>query len=353
MKLVVTGASGFIGSAVARRAVSESIDVVNIDSMTYAATEGSTASIAQSDGYVHERVDIVDTGAVLDVLERHQPDAIMHLAAESHVDRSIDDPADFVVTNVVGTVSMLTAATAYWESMRTARAPSFRFHHISTDEVFGELGEQGAFDRTSPYEPRSPYSASKASSDHFVRAWRHTYRLPTLISNCSNNYGPYQLPEKLIPLVIIRAVSGEPIPVYGSGTQVRDWLHVDDHARALLTIIADGSVGESYMVGGDAEQRNIDVVRMICDLLDELRPASGPYRDQITSVTDRPGHDFRYAVDFSDTTSELGWQPSVGFEDGLRQTVEWYLDNEAWWRPLLSERQVTRRQGTDDTGGRT
>ena len=353
MKLVVTGASGFIGSAVARRAVSEGLDVVNIDSMTYAATEGSTESIARSDGYVHERVDIVDTQAVLAVLERHQPDAIMHLAAESHVDRSIDHPADFVVTNVVGTVSMLTAATTYWESMGPDRRQSFRFHHISTDEVFGELGEHGAFDRTSPYEPRSPYSASKAASDHFVRAWHHTYGLPTLVSNCSNNYGPYQLPEKLIPLVVIRAVRGESIPVYGSGNQVRDWLHVDDHARALLTIIARGAVGESYMVGGDAEQRNIDVVRMICELLDELRPASQPYRDQITPVADRPGHDFRYAVDFSDTTMELGWQPSVTFRDGLRQTVEWYLDNEAWWQPLLSDRQVTRRQGSGDKGART
>lgn len=350
MKLVVTGASGFIGSAVARLAVSEGHDVVNIDCLTYAATEGSTRLIANSDRYVHEKVNIVDTELVLDVLRRHRPDAIMHLAAESHVDRSIDQPTDFVITNVVGTVSMLTAAMAYWESLERAEHAAFRFHHISTDEVFGELDDHGSFNRTSPYAPRSPYSASKASSDHFVRAWHHTYGLPTLISNCSNNYGPFQLPEKLIPLAIIRAISGEAIPVYGTGTQIRDWLHVDDHARSLLTIIERGCVGSTYMVGGNAEKRNIDVVEMICDILGELQPKGSSYRNQIEFVTDRPGHDSRYSVDFSDTTRELGWVPSVEFEGGLRQTVEWHLDNGEWWEPLLTDLRVTRRQGSFDMG---
>lgn len=351
MKLVITGASGFIGSAVARLAVSEGHDVVNVDCLTYAATAGSTSSIAGSSHYVHENVSIVDTESVLDVLHRHQPDVIMHLAAESHVDRSIEHPADFVITNVVGTVSLLTAATTYWESLADDERETFRFHHISTDEVFGELDAHGSFNRSSSYAPRSPYSASKASSDHFVRAWQHTYGLPTLISNCSNNYGPYQLPEKLIPLTIIRGVNGESLPVYGQGTQVRDWLHVDDHARALLTIVGRGSVGSTYMVGGNAERRNIDVVEMICRILDELRPKQSSYRDQIELVADRPGHDARYAVDFSDTTAELGWVPMVSFEGGLRGTVEWYLDNTPWWEPLVAGSAVTRRQGSPDRGG--
>lgn len=350
MKLVVTGASGFIGSAVARLAVAEGHDVVNIDCLTYAATEGSTRSIVDSGRYVHENVNIVETESVLEVLHRHRPDAIMHLAAESHVDRSIDHPADFVITNVVGTVSMLTAATTYWESLPHGGRDAFRFHHISTDEVFGELGEHGAFSRTSAYAPRSPYSASKASSDHFVRAWYHTYGLPTLISNCSNNYGPYQLPEKLIPLAIIRAIGGESIPVYGTGTQIRDWLHVDDHARSLLTIVSHGAVGSTFMVGGNAERRNIDVVGAICDLLDRLRPKAGSYRDQIEFVADRPGHDARYAIDFTDTTQDLGWAPSVEFEGGLLATVEWYLENGEWWKPLLADTNVTRRQGTREMG---
>lgn len=351
MKLVITGASGFIGSAVARLAVSEGHDVVNVDCLTYAATAGSTRSIADSPRYRHENVNIVDTESVLDVLRRHRPDAIMHLAAESHVDRSIEHPADFVITNVVGTVNLLTAATTYWESLDDAEREAFRFHHISTDEVFGELDAHGSFNRASPYAPRSPYSASKASSDHFVRAWHHTYGLPTLISNCSNNYGPYQLPEKLIPLTILRGVSGESLPVYGQGTQVRDWLHVEDHARALLTILGRGSVGSTYMVGGNTERRNIDVVEMICRILDELRPKPSPYRGQIELVADRPGHDARYAVDFSDTTTELGWVPTISFEDGVRRTVEWYLANTPWWKPLVADRGVTRRQGSLDRGG--
>ncbi|MCF8485592.1 MAG: dTDP-glucose 4,6-dehydratase [Rhodobacteraceae bacterium] len=343
MKLLVTGGAGFIGSAVVRLAVSRGHEVVNLDAMTYAACAENVASVATSNLYSFEQADIRDRAALNRIFTTHRPDVVMHLAAESHVDRSIDGPGDFIETNITGTFNMLEAARAYW--VEQGKPASFRFHHISTDEVFGSLGETGQFTETTSYDPRSPYSASKAASDHLVRAWHETYGLPVVLTNCSNNYGPYHFPEKLIPVVILNALHGRPIPVYGAGENVRDWLYVEDHADALLTVVEKGTVGRSYNIGGENEARNIDIVRTICGLLDEMRPQGAPHDRLITFVTDRPGHDARYAIDPQRIRAELGWRPSVTLEQGLRQTVRWYLDNEAWWQPLLERQGVGKRLG--------
>ncbi|CAM5354085.1 dTDP-glucose 4,6-dehydratase [Thauera mechernichensis] len=343
MKILVTGGAGFIGSAVVRLAVSRGHEVVNVDALTYAACLANVAPVADSGRYAFEHVDIRDRAALDRVFAQHKPDAVMHLAAESHVDRSIDGPGAFIETNVNGTYYMLEAARAYWTA--AGRSEGFRFHHISTDEVFGSLGETGKFTEDTPYDPRSPYSASKAASDHLVRAWRETYGLPTVLTNCSNNYGPYHFPEKLVPVVILKAISGQPIPVYGDGGNVRDWLYVEDHADALLLVLEKGAVGRSYNIGGENEARNIDLVRTICATLDELRPAARPYAEQIRFVTDRPGHDRRYAIDPTRICTELGWRPSVTVEEGLQRTVRWYLENESWWRPLLERDGVGERLG--------
>jgi dTDP-glucose 4,6-dehydratase len=347
MKILVTGGAGFIGSAVIRHLIARGEAVVNVDKLTYAATPEALESAADSPAYAFEKVDICDGAALRDVFARHRPDAIMHLAAESHVDRSIDDAAAFIQTNVVGTCRLLEVATAYWRDLEGAAREAFRFHHISTDEVFGALGAEGHFTEESPYRPNSPYSASKASSDHFVRAWHKTYGLPVVTSNCSNNYGLYQFPEKLIPLMIINALEGKPLPVYGKGENVRDWLHVEDHAAALASVVTQGRVGQTYNVGGDEELRNIDVVGMICDLVDELRPdrKNTPRRDLITFVTDRPGHDLRYAVDCAKIRRELGWAPRESFASGLKKTVAWYLDHEDWWRGVQARRYQGERLG--------
>ena len=347
-KVLVTGGAGFIGSAVIRLLVGEiGCAVVNVDKLTYAANPSSLAPIDQSPLYAFEQVDICDRDAVNTVLARHAPDAIMHLAAESHVDRSIDGPGDFIQTNIVGTYTLLEAARGYWMGLAEDSKARFRFHHISTDEVFGSLGAEGAFTEETRYDPRSPYSASKASSDHLVRAWNETFGLPVVLSNCSNNYGPYHFPEKLIPLMIISGLKGVPLPVYGKGENVRDWLYVDDHARALWSILSAGRPGESYNVGGNEEISNIEVVRQVCALLDELAPrADGVEREQqITFVHDRPGHDFRYAIDASKLTGELGWTPSETFATGLRKTVAWYLGNHDWWEPILDGRYAGERLG--------
>jgi dTDP-glucose 4,6-dehydratase len=343
MKLLVTGGAGFIGSAVVRLAVARGHGVVNLDCLTYAANPENVASVAGSELYSFEQADIRDRAALDRIFATHAPDAVMHLAAESHVDRSIDGPADFIQTNITGTFNLLEAARAFWT--RQGRPAGFRFHHISTDEVFGSLGPTGQFTEDTPYDPRSPYSASKAASDHLVRAWGETYGLPVLLTNCSNNYGPYHFPEKLIPVTILNALHGRPIPVYGTGENIRDWLYVEDHAEALLLVLEQGRLGRSYNIGGENERRNIDLVRSICALLDEMAPKATPYADQITFVTDRPGHDARYAIDPSRIRDELGWRPSVTVEEGLRRTVRWYLDNEAWWRPLLARAGLGERLG--------
>jgi dTDP-glucose 4,6-dehydratase len=347
-KVLVTGGAGFIGSAVIRLLVGElGRAVVNVDKLTYAANLASLASVDQSPLYAFEQVDICDRDAVNSVLRTHKPDAIMHLAAESHVDRSIDGPGDFIQTNIVGTYTLLEAARGYWSGLEADARARFRFHHISTDEVFGSLGAEGAFTEDTRYDPRSPYSASKASSDHLVRAWHETFGLPVVLSNCSNNYGPYHFPEKLIPLMIIKGLKGEPLPIYGKGENVRDWLYVDDHARALWSILAHGRPGESYNVGGNEEIANIDVVRQVCSLLDALAPrvGGGKREAQITYVQDRPGHDFRYAIDASKLTGELGWAPRESFASGLRKTVAWYLGNTEWWQPILDDRYTGERLG--------
>lgn len=335
----MTGGAGFIGSAVVRRLIRDtSHQVLVVDKLTYAGNLDSLAPVAGSDRYGFEQADIADAGRMRAILSRFQPDVIMHLAAESHVDRSIDGPGAFVQTNVVGTFTLLQAALAYWRGLTGERRDAFRFHHISTDEVFGTLGPDGFFHEEYPYQPNSPYSASKAASDHFVRAWHHTYGLPTLITNCSNNYGPYHYPEKLIPLVILNALEGKPLPVYGRGKNVRDWLYVEDHAEALIKVAEAGKVGENYNIGGWNERSNIDVVRAICALMDEMAPngAIGPREGLITYVTDRPGHDLRYAIDAGKIERELGWRPAETFETGLRKTVAWYLDNQAWWQRVRS-----------------
>jgi dTDP-glucose 4,6-dehydratase len=344
MKLLVTGGAGFIGSAVVRLAVARGHEVVNLDALTYAANPANVAQAAASNLYTFEHADIRDRAALDRVFAAHNPDAVMHLAAESHVDRSIDGPSDFIETNVTGTFNMLEAARANW--VARGRPAAFRFHHISTDEVFGSLGPTGQFTETTAYDPRSPYSASKAASDHLVRAWHETYGLPVVMTNCSNNYGPYHFPEKLVPVVILNALHGRPIPVYGAGENVRDWLYVEDHADALLTVLEKGTLGRSYNIGGENEARNIDLVRMICTLLDEMRPAGAPHDRLITFVTDRPGHDARYAIDPTRIRAELGWRPSVTLQEGMRRTVRWYLDNESWWRPLLDRKGVGTRLGT-------
>ncbi len=348
MKILVTGGAGFIGSAVVRQAIAQGDAVVNLDALTYAGSLSNVASVADHPGYAFEQVDLRDRAELDRVFAEHKPDAVMHLAAESHVDRSIDGPGDFIETNITGTFNLLEAARGYWE--RSGRPEGFRFHHISTDEVFGTLGDTGKFTETTPYSPNSPYSASKAASDHLVRAWGETYDLPVVLSNCSNNYGPYQFPEKLIPVVVLNALAGKPIPVYGQGVNVRDWLYVEDHAAALLTVLKKGVLGESYNIGGNAEAKNIDLVHMLCAILDEERPGAAPHKDLITFVTDRPGHDHRYAIDASKIAADLGWEPSLTLEEGLRQTVRWYLENEAWWRPLQARKGVGERLGSGKTG---
>ncbi len=344
MKILVTGGAGFIGSAVVRLAIRQGHSVVNVDALTYAACLENVAPVSNSPAYAFERADIRDRAALDRIFAAHDPDAVMHLAAESHVDRSIDGPGDFIATNLTGTFNMLEAARAHWTAR--GKPQGFRFHHISTDEVFGTLGETGRFTEDTPYAPNSPYSASKAGSDHLVRAWHETYGLPTVMTNCSNNYGPYHFPEKLIPVVILNALHGRPIPVYGQGLNVRDWLFVEDHAEALLTVVEKGQVGRSYNVGGNAEARNIDIVRTICAILDRRRPDAAPHDRLITFVEDRPGHDLRYAIDASRIRDELGWQPTVTLEEGLERTVDWYLANEDWWRPLLDRQGVGQRLGT-------
>lgn len=345
MKILVTGGAGFIGSAVVRLAVSRGLSVVNVDALTYAACLENVASVAQSPLYAFEKADIRDLAALERIFAAHQPDAVMHLAAESHVDRSIDGPADFIETNITGTFNMLEAARRYWQAK--GKPEGFRFHHISTDEVFGSLGAEGQFTEATPYDPRSPYSASKAASDHLVRAWHETYGLPVVLSNCSNNYGPFHFPEKLIPVVILNALAGKPLPIYGNGANVRDWLYVEDHADALLTVLTKGANGRSYNIGGENERSNLQLVQQICDLLDTMQPrAEGSYRDLITFVADRPGHDARYAIDPTRMRNELGWRPSVTLEQGLERTVRWYLDNAPWWQALQARAGVGERLGT-------
>ena len=338
MRLLVTGGCGFIGSAVVRHVIRDSDwSVANVDKLTYAGNLDSLADAYASNRHRHYKTDICDRAALDGIFREVQPDAVLHLAAESHVDRSIDGAAPFIQTNLVGTWTLLEATLAYWRTLDTDTKARFRFQHISTDEVFGSLGPTGAFSETTPYAPNSPYSASKAGSDHLVRAWHHTYGLPTLATNCSNNYGPYHFPEKLIPLIIIRALRGERLPVYGKGENVRDWLHVEDHAEALTLVLRQGRPGETYNVGGGSERRNIDVVRAICALLDEMRPdPAGSHTRLIEFVTDRPGHDARYAIDATKIARELGWRPRHTFDEGLRQTVHWFLDNRPWWERILS-----------------
>ena len=351
MRLLVTGGAGFIGSAVVRQAVADGHEVVTLDALTYAANLANLDSVSGSNRHAFERADIRDRAALDAILAKHEPDAVMHLAAESHVDRSIDGPAAFIDTNVTGTYTLLEAVRAYWGGTRDKAGRDFRFHHISTDEVFGTLGETGLFTETTPYAPNSPYSASKAASDHLVRAWHETYGLPVVLSNCSNNYGPFHFPEKLIPVVILSALAGREIPVYGKGENVRDWLFVEDHATALLRVVTAGRIGESYNIGGNAEARNIDIVRRICALMDEMVPAGAPHDRLIRFVTDRPGHDFRYAIDASKIRADLGWAPSVTLDEGLRRTVRWYLDNAPWWQAIQARGHTQERLGLKAANG--
>lgn len=354
--ILVTGGAGFIGSAVVRHLINDTAHrVVNVDKLTYAGNLESLVDVADNERYTFEKVDICDAGEVKRAFEQHQPDIIMHLAAESHVDRSIDGPGEFIQTNVVGTYTLLEQARAYWSHLEDTKKQSFKFHHISTDEVYGDLphpdevepgSELPLFTETTPYAPSSPYSASKASSDQLVRSWLRTYGLPTLVTNCSNNYGPYHFPEKLIPLVILNALADKPLPVYGKGNQIRDWLYVEDHARALVLVALEGKVGETYNIGGHNEKQNIEVVQTICTILDEVKPKSAPYANQITYVQDRPGHDMRYAIDASKIQKQLGWTPQETFESGIRKTVEWYLNNQSWWQAVLDGSYQGERLGT-------
>lgn len=351
MKLLVTGGAGFIGSAVVRHIVNETSDYVCVlDSLTYAGNVESLATVSSCDRFSFEKVDICDRKGLDTLFAAYKPDVVMHLAAESHVDRSIDGPAAFIETNIVGTYTLLEAARQYWNALEGEAKQKFRFHHISTDEVYGDLhGTDDLFTETTPYSPSSPYSASKAASDHLVRAWLRTYGLPTIVTNCSNNYGPYHFPEKLIPLIVINALEGNPLPVYGDGGQIRDWLYVEDHARALYTVVTQGAVGETYNIGGHNERKNIEVVKTICQLLEELVPTKPHgiecYSSLITFVTDRPGHDVRYAIDASKIERELGWKPQETFESGIRKTVEWYLANETWWRAVKDGSYASERLG--------
>lgn len=344
MRILITGGAGFIGSAVARLAIEQEHQVINVDSLTYAASLENVSCISSHRNYVFEKVDIRDFNKVNGVFKKHRPDAVMHLAAESHVDRSITNPANFIETNIIGTFNLLEAARGFWEAQD--KPANFRLHHISTDEVFGSLGSQGLFTEETRYDPRSPYSASKASSDHLAHAWYETYGLPVVISNCSNNYGPYHFPEKLIPLTIINAIKGKSLPIYGNGSNIRDWLYVEDHAAALMLILQNGVPGRSYNIGGGNERSNLELVKTICKILDRIRPLeSGNYADLIKFVADRPGHDARYAIDYSRIERELKWQPSVSIEEGLEKTIKWYLGNESWWNPLLSREGVGERLG--------
>ncbi len=349
MKILITGGAGFIGSAVVRLAVSRGHGVVNVDALTYAACLENVADAAQSPLYAFEQADIRDRARLDEVFAKHQPDVVMHLAAESHVDRSIDGPGDFIETNITGTYNMLEAARHFWVSH--GKPESFRFHHISTDEVFGSLPADPSvqFTEDTPYDPRSPYSASKASSDHLVRAWAETYGLPVVLTNCSNNYGPFHFPEKLVPVIILNAIAGKPLPIYGDGSNVRDWLYVEDHADALLLVVQKGQLNRSYNIGGENECSNLELVQTLCKILDTKQPKAdgGSYSEQITFVTDRPGHDARYAIDPTRIRTELDWRPSVTVEQGLEKTVQWYLDNEAWWRPLQERQGVGSRLGTN------
>lgn len=350
-RILVTGGAGFIGSAVVRHIIQNTQDaVVVVDKLTYAGNLASLAPVADDPRFAFEQIDICDRDALNKVFTAHQPDVVMHLAAESHVDRSIDGPAVFIETNIVGTYNLLEASRAWWNGLSAEQKATFRFHHISTDEVYGDLHSMDDFfTETTPYAPSSPYSASKASSDHLVRAWQRTYGLPTLVTNCSNNYGPYHFPEKLIPLMILNAIAGKPLPVYGDGQQIRDWLYVEDHARALYRVATEGKPGETYNIGGHNERKNLDVVTTICDLLEELVPEKpqgvSQYRDLITRVADRPGHDLRYAIDASKIERELGWTPQETFESGIRKTVEWYLANESWWKQVLDGSYQGERLG--------
>ncbi len=351
MNILVTGGAGFIGSAVIRYILTQHTDhnVLNVDKLTYAGNLDSLVEIDGYAGYQFEQADICDTGRMIELMNTFKPDIVMHLAAESHVDRSIDGPGEFIQTNIVGTFSLLNAALQYWKELSEEAQAAFRFHHISTDEVYGTLGATGLFTEETPYAPNSPYSASKASSDHLVRAWRETYGLPTLMTNCSNNYGPYHFPEKLIPLIILNALAGKPLPVYGKGDQVRDWLYVEDHARALYRVATEGEPGETYNIGGHNERQNIEVVHTICDILEELVPDKPEgvvaYRDLIEHVTDRPGHDQRYAIDAAKIQRELGWTPEETFESGIRKTVKWYLENQDWCQRVMDGSYRLERLG--------
>jgi dTDP-glucose 4,6-dehydratase len=356
MRLLITGGAGFIGSNLVRRMVSQGHEVLNLDKLTYAGNLNSLTDIERRSNYRFAQVDIVDAAAVGQAINDFRPDGIMHLAAESHVDRSIDGPGQFIQTNVVGTFNLLQAALHYWRSLEETAQSQFRFLHVSTDEVYGSLGETGLFTETTPYDPHSPYSASKASSDHLARAWRDTYGLPVLVTNCSNNYGPFQFPEKLIPVVILKCLRGEPIPVYGKGENIRDWLYVEDHCEALDLVLRQGQPGETYNIGGNNQLRNIDLVHSLCTLMDELRPGAAssslpPSTSLITFVTDRPGHDLRYAIDASKIKGELGWTPKQDHQSGFRKTVQWYLDNQVWWEQIMSGEYKLVRQGLAPENG--
>jgi dTDP-glucose 4,6-dehydratase len=351
LTIIVTGGAGFIGSAVVRQFIAETEEVVvNVDKLTYAGNLESLAGAADHPRHKLECVDICDAAEIARVFSEHQPRAVMHLAAESHVDRSIDGPAAFIETNIVGTSTLLEAARGYWEGLEGEARQAFRFHHVSTDEVYGSLGDTGLFTEQTPYSPNSPYSASKASSDHLVRAWHETFGLPVVLTNCSNNYGPCQFPEKLIPVLVLKALEGESLPIYGKGENVRDWLYVEDHAAALRLVLARGRVGETYNIGGGAERKNIDIARAVCAILDDLLPDSAhrPHENLITFVADRPGHDYRYAIDTAKIERELDWRPSESFESGLRRTVEWYLENRGWWQRIISGEYRVERLGLGD-----